>query len=220
MDKIKNLNKEKSSFANKKIKHNNSFHKKRHSNHFEDIPLKKSQFSLKIKKEKDGFTQKVLGKRKKSKEKERSSKNLIENGKYFMKKILQMKKEIKTNEFSQISEDINYTFKSEDKLIKKIGTDLKQSLIILKNQSGYDFSSQNLEMIKSKTKRHDNKKMIISAFSKNNNDYKNNNTYNNNNINLNLSNSIGLEDDLSYGQLLINKNNNSDLLNNEEKKIY
>ena len=88
MDKIKNLNKEKSSFANKRIKHNNSFHKKRHSNHFEDIPLKKSQFSLKIKKEKDGFTQKVLGKLKKSKEKKKSSKNLIENGKYFMKKIL------------------------------------------------------------------------------------------------------------------------------------
>ena len=112
--------------------------------------------------------------------------------------------------------------------MKKIRKDLKNSLIQFKLGSDYDYdlsTKKSIKMKKSKTKHtnsnimnnglispkkekkiEDNKNIIVFKF--------------NSNKNIHLNNSIKLDEDLSYGQLLNNKENNSklELLNKEEAK--
>ena len=73
-------------------------------------------------------------------ERENTTKKTIETGKYFLKKILKMRKEINKNEFSQISDEVDLKNKNESVLIKKIGSNIKNSLIQLKFESGFEAS--------------------------------------------------------------------------------
>ena len=148
----------------------------------------------------------------------------MEQGKYFMKKILQIKKEINKNEFSYYSEDKINSKKSKNNnfMMKKICTDLKQSLIHLKLENGYEFSPRKSIKTNNHKFKHDDNNIFnngsVSPINvKINRENKDTLTINNNNI---LNNSIKLDDDMSYGQLLNNKNKTSklELLNNEEIK--
>ncbi len=139
------------------------------------------------------------------KEIRRTSKKTLDNGNYFLKKILKMKKEINKNEFSRDSEEIMVNNKNENLMMKKIETNLKNSLIHLKYESGFD-STRSLK--KNKIKNSNVKS--LSDFSpkkeKKMNEHK-----------INVCNSLGSDSDFS----LLNNESNSKIalkLNNEETK--
>ena len=211
------LKKHTSPLMKKKLMYANNSKNKMHT--FEGN-FKKNDFSLKLKKEK--ILANNLG---------LITKNNIDQGKYFKKKILQMKEEINRSEFSNISEETFYDNSFEDEnVMKKLGTNLKHSLIQLKNKSiilspknsnkilkdkdnirtikSNDISDKkprniNREIISPKGKKKD-KEVLSNIFNK-----------------LDKNNSTGNDIDSSSGQLLYNKKNNSkiDLLNNEETII-
>ena len=208
MDILKKFNKEKTS-PNKKVKFYCVNNVKKQMNNIEDIQLKKISS---YKGKKDNAI-------KKGKEKDKllpispdhlkMSKYGIEQGKYFMKKILQMKKEINKNEFSNYSEGEEDIKKNKNNIMEKIGTDLKQSLLNLREESGYKLSPRkNIKMEKSKTKHNDSNIVKSNANSPKNKNIKNTSILN---TNFNLNNIVKSNDDLTHEQLLNNKNNNSKL---------
>ena len=180
--------------THKKKESFNSFHNiKKKINNFGENPLK-NEINLKVRNERENTTKKT-----------------IETGKYFLKKILKMRKEINKNEFSQISDEVDLKNKNESVLIKKIGSNIKNSLIQLKFESGFE-ASQGPTLKKNKSKfnvkrtfykllpQKKKEKEIIELKNK-------------------TDKSLGLEIDTSNTQLLNNENNAKlELLNNEETK--
>ena len=231
MDIIKIFNKEKTS-PNKKSKFLKIYNTKNKRKSVDAIPLKKKYSKEKENKNiaKIGLEKNILSKMNLEQIK-KSKIGGIEQGTYFIKKILQIKKEINKNEFSHYLEDVN---KNNDKYLKdnynmkKIRTDLKNSLIQFKLGSDYDYDlspKKSIKMKKSKTK-HTNSNILNSGLispkkEKKIKDNKNITVFKfNSNRNIHLNTSIKLDEDLSYGQLLSNKDNNSklELLNKEEAK--
>ena len=178
--------------------------------------LQKGDFSKKLKKEKIRTNNLITN-------------NQIDQGKFFKQKILQMKEEINKNEFSNFSEETFYDNSFEDgNMMKQLGTNIKNSLIQLKNENSIILSPKSPnKILKDKDKIRTIKSNDIS--SKNSNKgiispkgkKKDNEIVNNIFSKLNKSNSTGIDIDSSSGQLLYNKKNNSklDLLNNEETII-
>ena len=186
---------------------NKSQNKKENSNILHNIKIKKNGLAE--------IPFKSIFKLKNKKEGEPSSKKTIEAGKYFLKKILKMKKEINKNEFSHTSDDNDINSKNENKKMKKIGTNLKNTLVQLRLESGFEPQPRSSSK-KIKNKYNFNKtfnellppKKIEKRISENKD-----------NINININNIFGLDNDMSNGQLLNNENNTKlDLLNNEEIK--
>jgi hypothetical protein len=180
--------------------------------------LRKDDFSIKLKKEKIRLNNVGL-----------KSKNEIDKGRFFKKKILQMKEEINKNEFSNFSEDTFYDNSVEDEnTMKQLGTNLKNSLILLKNESSINLSPKNsnhflkdkdkIRTIKSNEISDNKQKKTHKEFISSKGKKKDNDILNNILSKINKSNSTGIDIDSSSGQLLYNKNNNSklDLLNKEE----
>ena len=180
----------------------------------------KQKFSFKMKKEKENsIKKKLLGKLKASTnnlDRRKPKVSALDKENYFMKKIFQMKKEINKNDFSINSEKREINNNINDNMIKKIGSNLKHSLIQLKYESAFE-----IETIKSLKSKPNKTRQINSLFNSPTNSPKSkpllkNKTIDNifNTIDKNLDKS----DDLSNGSLLIDKNNsNLELLNNEEK---
>ena len=211
MDILKKFNKEKTS-PNKKVKFYCINNNKKQINYIEDIQLKKISS---YKGKKDSAIRK--GKEKDillpiSLDHVKMSKYRIEQGKHFMKKILQMKKEINKNEFSNFSEGKENIIKNKNSIMKKIGTDLKQSLLNLRLESGYELSPRkSIKMKKSKTKYNDNNIIKSNVNSPKNKNNKNTSIFN---TNFNLNNTVKSNVDSTRD----NKDNNSklELLINEE----
>ena len=217
MDILKKLNKEKTS-PNKKVKFCCVNNVKKQINNIEDIQLKKISS---YKGKKDNAI-------KKGKEKDKllpisidyvkMSKFGIEQGKYFMKKILQMKKEINKNEFSNFSEGKDNIIKPKNDIMKKISSDLKQSLLHLREESGYELTPRkNIKTKKSKTKHNDSNIVKSNSNSPKNKNNKNTSIFN---TNCDLNNIVKSKVDLTHDQLLNSKDNNSklELLTSEDIK--
>ena len=202
----------------KKSLDNSSLITKKKKINIDDNSLK-SEFSLKLKKDKENSAKKRLFESMKSPKYNINKKNsnafLLSQGKYFMKKILQIKREVNKNEFSFNVNSGNSNNKNfDDYEIKKIGTDLRQSLIKKKVESGFDFSPRKRIRTRQTSNKHSSG--IKSPKLKNSNINKNNN---NENDFLNLNQTNLLNEDLSNEHLLINNKKNSklELLNKEIK---
>ena len=180
----------------------------------------KQKYSFKMIKEKENSVKKGLL------EKIKRSKNnfdgkilkISDRGeKHFMKKILQMKKEMNKNDLSNNSERVEIHENINDHMLKKIGTELKQSLIQLKHESGFEIPIiKSIRTKKTKTTFVNSPK--TSSKSRNNNDNKSIDTFLKANEKY-IDKSNNLDEDLSFGKLLIdNKSSKLELINNEEKK--
>ena len=220
MDILKTYKKEKTSPSVKKVKFNNvKVQTTKKSN--DENPLKQKRFSFRMKKEKENSVKKGLLEKIKL-----SKNNNLDNAseKYFMKRILQIKKEINKNEFAHHSENGEINNNLNDSMMKKIGSDLKQSLNMLKYESGFDIAT--IKTIKSKkTAKTKRENTLMKCSTKSPKSRKNSNikSLDNNLLKTtenNLDKSNALIEDISYGNLLMDNKNNSklELLNNEEKK--
>ena len=170
----------------------------------------KKRFSLKSK-----FISNETNKKETEKEKI-WSKNKLDHGKYFLKGILKMKREINKNEFPGLSEDKDDIKINENKkILKQIGNNLLKSINNLKIENGFNFSprksvGKRLSKLMEANSIRSSINSPIKEKEKNNKIVKKEimgNTLNKNN----LDNSANLDNDLSSGQLLINNKNNSKL---------
>ena len=225
MDMIKILTKERTASSLKRVKFNNI--KNQISKRDENSLIKRKRFSFKMKKEKENSVKNELlekiTKSKKNLDLKKPKIAALEQGKYFMKKILQIKKEINKKDFSHNSESGGVEKSINDSIImKKIGTDLKQSLIQFKFGSEFEFAT--LKSIKAKINKNKYHSNIIGSPTASPKLRGNSNKkYIDTNIHItekNLDKSSKLDEDLSYAKLLVDKQNNSklELLNNEEAK--
>ena len=222
MEILKKATKKERALSNKRVKFNinkikkrsldnTSLKGKKKKNSYDNNSLE-SDFPLKLKKE-NSVKKRLLESIKLPKNniyKKHSNAFLMDQGKYFMKKILQIKREINKNEFSNITSESNNKKLSEHE-IKKIGTDLRQSLMKIKFENGFGFSPKSIRTKSSKINS-GAKSPKLKKISDNKN--KVSNTVNNY-LNLNQSNLVN--EDLSNENLLMNKNNSKlELLNKEE----
>ena len=168
-----------------------SSYKQRNKNELNIMRTKKKQ-STQIMKNKKGYNKAI---------------NITKN---FLGRIIQMKKEIKKNEFFT-NKDINNSLvsKKENKLLKKVSTDLKNSIIIqLKNKSEFNIMNQRLSNnnIKANIKNSTiAKKVKRSSIERD----------------INLTNINKSLDDISSSKLLDDNKNSLEILNesmNQEKE--